>query len=362
MPSGLSLNSSSGVISGTPATAGTFDVAVEVSDAVGARASRTLSLVVAGALSIQSTSPLAAGTVGQSYSASLNAAGGRPPFTWSMTAGSLPDGLSLGTDGTISGTPAAGGTFTFTATASDATNNQASKQFTITINLPPVSSVNLSGLPAAPQPLLQPNLRVTIGTPYPVDLTATASLTFASEVGGDDGTVQFATGGRTATFTIPAGQMQTLNAVGIQTGTVAGLITMNVTLRASGSDVTPQPAPVFTLRIPRQAPVITSARITRTATGINFIATGFSTTRDGLNAVFTVEPAAGSNLQQTSFPLDVSGLFRGWFENAASNATGGQFTFTQPFSLQGDPNAVRAMTLTLSNSAGQSQPVTAQVP
>lgn len=82
------------------------------------------------------TASLAAGTVAAGYSQTL-AATGTAPFTWAVTAGALPGGLSLGSSsGILSGTPAGAGSFTFTARASN-TAGSNSKQFTITINPAP---------------------------------------------------------------------------------------------------------------------------------------------------------------------------------------------------------------------------------
>jgi hypothetical protein len=66
------------------------------------------------------TTSLAAATLGQAYSAALAATGGVPPYTWAVTAGSLPTGLSLDpATGIISGTPAVPGTGAFTAGVTD---------------------------------------------------------------------------------------------------------------------------------------------------------------------------------------------------------------------------------------------------
>ena len=66
------------------------------------------------------TASLPAGEVGVPYSQSVAGAGGTGPYTWSITAGSLPTGLTLNpTAGGISGTPSASGPSTFTVTATD---------------------------------------------------------------------------------------------------------------------------------------------------------------------------------------------------------------------------------------------------
>src|SRR5580704_3345350 len=64
----------------------------------------------ASAFSIVTTS-LPSGTMGAAYATTLQASGGKPPYSWSLKSGSLPAGLSLSRAGAISGTPAGQGTF-----------------------------------------------------------------------------------------------------------------------------------------------------------------------------------------------------------------------------------------------------------
>ena len=72
------------------------------------------------------------------YGYYFNASGGSPPFNWAVTSGALPDGLTLASDGTLSGTPTAAGSFAFTVTATDSARPSASgsQPFTVTINTP----------------------------------------------------------------------------------------------------------------------------------------------------------------------------------------------------------------------------------
>jgi hypothetical protein len=132
LPSGLSINSSTGAIAGTPAASsvGIASVVITVNDSTqptAQSATVTLSIVIVAAtpppspLAITTTS-LPAGTVGDSYSASINATGGTKPYTYSAT--SLPAGLSIsGSTGVITGTPAASsvGTASVEVTVKDAT-------------------------------------------------------------------------------------------------------------------------------------------------------------------------------------------------------------------------------------------------
>lgn len=146
LPPGLSLGSSSGAISGTPTTAGTFNVTVTVTDsespAATASANFTITISAAtAALAIQ-TSSLAGGNVGTAYSANLTAHGGVTPYTWSWAAqsgSSLPPGLTIVTNadnsGTISGTPTAAATYQVTVSVKDSETPAVSvnANFTITI-------------------------------------------------------------------------------------------------------------------------------------------------------------------------------------------------------------------------------------
>ena len=104
------------------------------------------------ALSITTTS-LAPGTVGIGYAQTLAATGRIAPYTWSVTSGSLPSGLSLApATGVISGTPATAGTSTFTVQVADAESTPvtATASFTLTVatGVPPgfTTTVNPSNL------------------------------------------------------------------------------------------------------------------------------------------------------------------------------------------------------------------------
>ena len=92
-PGGLSINATTGDLQGTPQTAGTFNFTVQAADRSGATATQSYSLVInPPTLLITVVSPLPAGAVGVAYSQKLPVAvsGGTPPYTWSVTAGSVP--------------------------------------------------------------------------------------------------------------------------------------------------------------------------------------------------------------------------------------------------------------------------------
>jgi hypothetical protein len=139
LPPGLTINTA-GTISGTPTTLGSTSFKVSVTDSQTPTAAvdiATETITVNPPLSITTTS-LTAGAIGVPYSASLAASGGVPPYTWSITSGTLPAGLSLSSSGLISGTPTNQETQSFTVQVSDSqtTPATATANLSLTINGP----------------------------------------------------------------------------------------------------------------------------------------------------------------------------------------------------------------------------------
>jgi hypothetical protein len=134
LPTGMKL-ATSGALSGTPTVAGTFTPTFSVHDSSkpAYTASATLSLVI-DPMSV-STTTLAAATVGKAYSASLKAVGGKTPYVWTLSAGSLPTGVKLSTAGAFSGTPTVAGSYSFAVRVTDKSvpANTATAQLTITV-------------------------------------------------------------------------------------------------------------------------------------------------------------------------------------------------------------------------------------
>src|SRR5262249_43112511 len=90
---GLTLDVNSGTLQGTPQTAGTFTLSIQVADSVGARVSQNYSLVVnPPSFNLIASGQLPAGVVGVAYSQKIPAtvSGGTPPYTWSVTSGVVP--------------------------------------------------------------------------------------------------------------------------------------------------------------------------------------------------------------------------------------------------------------------------------
>lgn len=177
LPGGLEL-STSGDISGTPSTAGTFAFTVQAANEAGTdSADFTITIASKDAPGLPSitTTSLPFGTKGTSYSASLSAEGTKP-ITWSKISGDLPGGLELSTSGDISGTPTAVGTFAFTVQATNSVGS-ASMVFTITIAapvLPGSPTITTTSLPSG-----------VSGTAYRAVLTAdgTTPITWSVTAG-----------------------------------------------------------------------------------------------------------------------------------------------------------------------------------
>lgn len=140
LPTGLSLTtvSNQGVISGTPSgSSGTYTITVRATDSTyQVTADKTYNLAL-NSPTITVVGPLASATQGSAYNNSSNtvsASGGTAPYSYSVTSGSLPTGLSLGSStGKISGTPSGTGTSTFTVTATDAGSYTGSASFSIVV-------------------------------------------------------------------------------------------------------------------------------------------------------------------------------------------------------------------------------------
>ena len=136
LPTGLTL-SSSGVISGTPTISGSSTFTLKVTDGSSPTQSATASFSIAVNATPMTitTAALSTPTLGSVYSQAIVASGGTAPYAFSLQSGSLPAGLTLAANGTISGTPTTSGTSTFTIKANDSSPTQLTTTTTYTVTV-----------------------------------------------------------------------------------------------------------------------------------------------------------------------------------------------------------------------------------
>jgi large repetitive protein len=116
LPAGLTLDPSSGLISGTPVADGSFSFLVNATIADGRVDTKWLTIAIRRQLSVATSAPLAESgrttwEVGVPFSATLTASGGSETFTFSLAGGSLPTGIAVSADGTVQGTPSDPGSY-----------------------------------------------------------------------------------------------------------------------------------------------------------------------------------------------------------------------------------------------------------
>jgi hypothetical protein len=354
LPDGLTV-SATGAVSGTPSTAGTFTVSATVTDAAGASAKQTYTIKIAPPPLVIATASAPNGTVGTAYSVTFSAQGGTPPYVFSATG--QPSTLTMSAGGTLSGTPAAPGTFTVAVTVKDANATTTARSYTITIALPPAPPLTVAGVNTTVNPAQQPRASVSISNTFPVDILVTLTLTFQADSGPPDPAVTFPSGATTATVTIPAGSLSGATDVPFQTGTVAGTITITAKLTALGTDVTPSPPPSRSTRVAAAAPVIVSATATRNATGFAVTIVGYVTDREMTTAAFTFN---GTNLGTNALTIPTDMVFSPYLggNSPPSAPYGTQFTYMQQFLVNGSNTAITSVVITLNNRIGASNVVT----
>jgi formylglycine-generating enzyme required for sulfatase activity len=192
LPAGLSINATTGVISGTPSAAGNTTMTIVVTGANGASAERAYTIRIdAYDLAIPSEVPwILQGQVYKDFGPlPLEATGGLEPYKWSMTPASTAN-LTLDATGTLTGRPATAGNFSVTFRVVDARNATVTKNATIQI------------APAAPVEFTtEPNLpNGKVATPYGGDVTIlpvptpVAGITLAGKGGLAPYTYSFKTG------------------------------------------------------------------------------------------------------------------------------------------------------------------------
>ena len=273
---------------------------------------------------------------------------------------------------------AAGDVLSFTVTFTPQATGSATGVLRIDSLVFPVSGVanppaampdyRYSGASGAQEPLQQVGAGLALASTYPLNLNGVLTLTFNSDVFSNDPAVQFATGGRTVNFTIPAGTTLAVfpnnsTTIRLQTGTVAGTITLTPSFVTDGGiNLTPTIPPALNLTVAQSAPRLLTVQVsTKTASSLTLLVTGYATGRSITQIDVQFTPVAGEVVGTTKVSLNVDASFTAWYQSAASQAFGSQFTVTLPFTFAGDvvnvtneTDTVQAVAVTLTNRQGVS--------
>jgi len=240
---------------------------------------------------------------------------------------------------------------------------------------PPLPAYTISGPSGNATPMTQPTVGLSLSNPYPVAVSGTLAIGVSGTLPADQA-VQFATGGTTASFVIPANQTAAEfgsqgTQIGLQTGTVAGTITLTPSFNTQAGNIPLTPNTPATLQFavaPSQPQLIAIQFTGLSSAGFTIQATGFSTTRSLKSAAVQLTAAKGYSLPTSQFTIDLSQISNVWFESTASKAFGGEFTVSIPFTFQGLTttqsvlNAITAVSVTVSNSLGTSNSIQANLP
>jgi len=276
LPPGIALSPTTGALSGTPVTAGTYTFSISVTDTATNPnlVTQSYTVVINPTPPTVTTTSLPNGVSGTAYTAGGTTTGvqltysggsGATPI-WAVSAGSLPGGLTLSTSGLISGTPtnaAAGATYTFSVTVTVGTQTSPAKQLSITI--PALPTVTTASLPSG-----------NIGIAYNQQLTYT---------GGAGGTVSWAI----ASGSLPVSSGLTLSSSGLLSGTPTTATTYNFSVAVTVGTQTSATV-AYTLVV--NSLIITSSSSASGEVGLPF---SFHLTASGGTGPYTWSLATGSN-------------------------------------------------------------------
>jgi hypothetical protein len=279
IPSGLSLNTATGLLSGTPDSSLTYTFTIAVTDQNGQKDSAAYTIKIVAPLNFTTQTPLPGGVVGVSYAQTFAATGGTPPYQWSVSTGALPTGLTLNAAGSLTGTPTAAGTFNFTVQVVDAAGRSATASFTITVTA--ALTITTATLPNG-----------TVGSAYSQTLV----------LAGGSGTFTWSV----STGTLPGGI--TLNpATGLLSGTPSAPGTFTFTVSATGGGQSAKQSLTITVGVP-QAPPVTITGLPATATP-------------------ATQPVLGIAIPN-AYPLDVTGQVTLTFTPDPPSPDGQEVVFT----------------------------------
>jgi hypothetical protein len=311
LPAGLTL-STTGVLSGTPTTAGIFTFTVIATDTTRASANQSYTVTINPPVTLSPAGPTSWTVNVPGYNQTIVASGGIGVKTLVITAGTLPDGLSLTSAGVLSGTPTAVGKFNFTVTASDTFGATGEQSYDVTISPNPI--ISPMSLPAA-----------ILNAPYSQTLMAT----------GGTGTKVFSEIG-----TLPTGLTLSSSGVLAGTATLAGyysfIVTATDTVGASASQsymvsVGPGPFGAYQVSASGSKTIQAGSAFQVMVQATDQYGNAITNYSGPATVTVTVSPTPGSSNFPISVPINSigSGLFLADLQSIGSytiTVSGGPFT------------------------------------
>lgn len=241
---------------------------------------------------------------------------------------------------------------------------------------PALPAYTISGPNGTVAPMTQPSIGLTLSSAYPVAISGVLTLEVSGNLPGDPA-VQFATGGRTVSFVIPANQTSAVFAssgtqIGIQTGTVAGTIALvpSFATQAGSVNLTPTSPASLQFSVAPAVPGLIAVEIADlSTTGFTIEVTGFTTTRilNSMTVQFTTN--SGFVMPTSKFTVNLQQIATVWFESTGSQDFGGEFTISVPFTFQGSlptgqsvVSSIASVSATITNDQGTSAALTTAIP
>ena len=140
LPAGVVLDAASGRLAGTPTAAGNFSFSITATDSTTGTpgtVTQAYTLNVAAPVLTLTPETLPAGLFANAYQQQLSTSGGTAPYSYAVTTGALPGGLTLSASGALSGSPTAAGGFAFTVTATDALGFTGTRDYNVQVTARP---------------------------------------------------------------------------------------------------------------------------------------------------------------------------------------------------------------------------------
>jgi large repetitive protein len=180
LPAGLTF--SGNTVSGTPTVPGSYPVTVTATDTLATGAGAPFSVAqnyiinVAAPTLVVSPASLPNPAIGTAYSQTITASGGAAPYSFALTSGALPAGITLGSGGALTGTPTQVGSFSFTVTVTDNFGQVGSRAYTLVVGAPTLTMTPAAGVLTAPYGVAYSQVFTASGSPGPYTYVLTGAL------------------------------------------------------------------------------------------------------------------------------------------------------------------------------------------